>query len=165
MVALWLSAEVLPGHAFSSHVDHVMLQNAGAGSTPQMRHISSPPIPHTMATSASSRPPFCRGSVIVNFVILQSPDCILQLSPAFRDIPRHSVDTRLAFRLLPRHSALAARSYPLLYLNWIFSVYFGGYNQEPFLPKSDFILRVLPRCWEKHWWQQGWLEEALGDTR
>ena len=102
MVALWLFAEVLPGHTFRSHVDHGMLRNAGAGSTPQMHHISSPPSPHTMATSASSRPPFRRGSVIVNFVILQSPDCIPQLSHAFRDIPRHSVVTRLAFRL---HSA------------------------------------------------------------
>ena len=64
--------------------------------------MSSPLPPLTMATSARCSLPFRAGSVIVNFVILQSPDCIPQLSPAFRDIPRHSAATRLAFRL---HSA------------------------------------------------------------
>ena len=67
-----------------------------------LRPMSSPLAPLTMATSARCSLPFRAGSVIVNFVILQSPDCIPQLSPAFRDIPRHSAVTRLAFRL---HSA------------------------------------------------------------
>ena len=141
-----MSAEVLPGHTFSSHVDHGMLRNAGACSTPQMRHISSPPSPHTMATSASSRPPFRRGSVIVNFVILQSPDCIPQLSPAFRDIPRHSVVTRLAFRL---HSAAFRACCVQLFaalLELNISVYFWGYNQESFLPKKRFHLKGPPPC-------------------
>ena len=137
-----MSAEVLPGHTFSSRVDHGMLPNAGAGSTPQMRHISSPPSPHTMATSASSRPPFRRGSVIVNFVILQSPDCIPQLSPAFRDIPRHSVVTRLAFRCIPRLLRAAIHCFiGIEYFRCAFIII-----KNHFCTKNDFILRVLPRA-------------------
>ena len=69
--------------------------------------MSSPLAPLTMATSARCSLPFRAGSVIVNFVILQSPDCIPQLSPAFRDIPRLRA---LHSACIPRHSAFHARA-------------------------------------------------------
>ena len=69
--------------------------------------MSSPLAPLTMATSARCSLPFRAGSVIVNFVILQSPDCIPQLSPAFRDIPRLRA---LHSACIPRHSAFHVRA-------------------------------------------------------
>ena len=72
-----------------------------------LRPMSSPLAPLTMATSTRCSLPFRAGSVIVNFVILQSPDCIPQLSPAFRDIPRLRA---LHSACIPRHSAFHVRA-------------------------------------------------------
>ena len=134
MVALWLSPEVLPERTFRSIprpwwlyelllLRHCQGRHPAATLTTEccgmlaLVHITNaarkfPLSPRTVATSAGSGPPFRTGSVIVNFVILQSPDCIPQLSPAFRDIPRHSAVTRLTFRT--HSAAFRVRSWVLV---------------------------------------------------